>query len=241
MWVVRHTTQRALCQVARTLSRSLNQTGCVGDPATRSRTRCRKAGVFARARLPLSTMLMMLVACPARTSDTIHQPQVVMWRAGGSGPLGSDDSTSASPCAGTKDDSDPVPFSIVDLGPNARGGFVPYAKGPEGRAVVSTSSEWKRIWDVLTDSIPLPSVNLRDSVVLLAATRVYPAGPIDLKFESVSRCRRRGDIVARLRVYAASAPRDYPSRSLSAVEIPRSELSGRTVRFARLFPDSVRP
>jgi hypothetical protein len=182
--------------------------------------------------------LSLIVACRAREPEAGLQTRSVAWRMADSAPLGSTDSTLAPPCAGTKDDSDPLPFTVVDLGP-AVAGDIPVIKGPEGRAVVSTSAEWTHVWDVLTDSIPLPTVNLRDSVVLIAATQQYSSGPVHLRFERVRLCRGRSEIVAQLRVHAKAASNDYPARALTAIELSRRTVAGRSVRFVNLLPDEV--
>ena len=184
------------------------------------------------------TTLSLSVACRSGDSEAAHQTRVIMWKPVDSGPLGSADSALAPPCTGSKDDSDPLPFTAVDLGPSLAGD-IPYPPGPEGRAVVATSAEWARVWDALTDSIPLPAVNLRDSVTLIATTRLYGSGPIHLKFESVRLCRGRSEIVAQLRVHAKAASNDYPARALTAIELSRSALAGRTVHFADLLPGEV--
>lgn len=180
----------------------------------------------------------LIGACRARELDSARQTRLVVWKPTDSAPLGSTDSTLAPPCTGTKDDSDPIPFTVVDLGP-AVATDIPVIKGPEGRAVVATSVEWTRVWDVLTDSIPLPTVNLRDSVVLIAATRQYSSGPIHLTFERVRLCRGRSEIVAQLRVHAKTASNDYPARALTAIELSRQAVAGRSVRFVDLLPGEV--
>jgi hypothetical protein len=182
--------------------------------------------------------LSLIVACRAREPEAGLQTRSVAWRMADSAPLGSADSTSAPPCTGTKDDSDPIPFTVVDLGP-AVATDIPVINGPEGRAVVATSAEWTRVWDVLTDSIPLPTVNLHDSVVLIAATQQYSSGPVHLRFERVRLCRGRSEIVAQLRVHAKTASNDYPARALTAIELSRQAVAGRSVRFVDLLPGEV--
>jgi hypothetical protein len=200
-----------------------------------------------RALRPVVVILAVLVACGERAKSPPFDSlpganglRPIVWKPEGDrGPLGTSDSLVAPPCAGTRADSDPIAFSVVDLGPSARGDHIPFPDGPEGRAVVGSNDEWARVWDLLTDSIPLPAVDLRNSIVLIAATQTYSSSPVDLKFESVRRCRASGEIVAALRLYAKTLSHDYPGRDLAAIELSRSEVSGRRVRFIHVLPDSI--
>jgi hypothetical protein len=179
------------------------------------------------------TLIVMVAVCSGCGSDDTEQARTLVWRATDSGPLGSVDSSLTPPCAGTRDDSDPIPFSVLDLGPKSRE-EIAYPGKPEGRAVVRTPDEWTRVWHALADSSSVPPVDLRDAVILIAATREYTHGPKRLKFESVRRCRTSGDIITTLRVHTNDAANDYGARSLTAIRIAKSEVNGRAIFFLDL-------
>ncbi|MEO6876976.1 MAG: hypothetical protein ABI205_00755 [Gemmatimonadaceae bacterium] len=136
-------------------------------------------------------------------------------------------------CAGSATASDPVPYSTVDLGRRARGG-IPYIEGPAIRAVVRSDSEWTRTWRAIADSVPRPQLDFRDSIVVVVASRVFTSGPVELNIEDVYRCRGDSAIVVSVRLHEHENKQDYGDRRLSAVELSRSAVGERFIRFIDL-------
>lgn len=177
-----------------------------------------------------SLLIASLVACKGGHAEDRSRPTANTGPSAGSKQV---DTGSAAFCRGTGADSDPIPYSVVDLGRDTHLG-VPYVLGPPGRAIVRTPQEWERVWRQLASSQPLPVVNLRDSVVLIVASAEFTTGPQSLEFESVRRCREDGNIVALLRMHFHEHLQDYGARSLRAVALSRALAERAAIRFIDL-------
>jgi hypothetical protein len=110
-----------------------------------------------------------------------------------------------------------------------------YVRGPRARALVRDQDEWARLWKVIGDSVPLPRVELGDSVLVVVASEDFGSGPARVEIEDVRTCG--GKIVAFLRLHTQDQLDDYGDRSIRAVLIGRSHVGDRPVEFVDLPAD----
>jgi hypothetical protein len=132
-----------------------------------------------------------------------------------------------------------VPLARVNLAPYVPPG-IDFVPGPRAREVVRNQDEWARLWKTIGDTIPLPPIELGDSVLVVVASEQFPDGPARVEIEDLRVCRRTGDLVAFLRLHTQQALNDYPDRSIRAVLVGRSRVGDRAVQFVDL-PADVQP
>ena len=142
----------------------------------------------------------------------------------------------AAGCPGPSRDSDAVPRSPVDLGPNTRGELA-YVPGPAERTAVRSEAEWESAWKRAADTMPRPIVNLRDSILILVASQEYTTSPYRLEIEDIRKCRDGGDVVVLLRLHSQQQKNEYGARSMRALMISRSIAGTGAVRFVDLSPE----
>lgn len=140
-------------------------------------------------------------------------------------------------CSASAGDSERIPYRAADLGPSVHGG-IGYVPGPSGRAIVRDQAEWARVWKTLADTIALPKVNFRDSILVIVASQEYTSGPFRLEIEDVRSCRQSETIVVRLRLHTQEAMQDYGDRSIRGVLLPRLAIRERAILFVEL-PQAV--
>ena len=128
-----------------------------------------------------------------------------------------------------------VPVTLADLGPRARGGLG-YISGPSGRLVVRDAADWPRVWRSLAGSAPLPSLNLRDSILVVVASQEYISSPFRLEIEGIRRCSPTGGLVVLIRLHTQEALQDFGDRSIRGALIARTIDDGTDVRFVELSP-----
>jgi len=137
-------------------------------------------------------------------------------------------------CSPSNAESERVPLARVNLGPGVHEGLG-YVRGPRARALVRDQDEWARLWKVIGDSVPLPRVELGDSVLVVVASEDFGSGPARVEIEDVRTCG--GKIVAFLRLHTQDQLDDYGDRSIRAVLIGRSHVGDRPVEFVDLPAD----
>ena len=124
----------------------------------------------------------------------------------------------------------------MSLGPSVHEG-VGYVRGPQARVLVRTHDEWAKLWKVIGDTVPLPSVELGDSVLVVVASEDFGSGPARIEIEDVRRCRRDGKILALLRLHTQDQLNDYGDRSIRAVLVGRSYIGDQAIEFVDLPPE----
>jgi hypothetical protein len=127
-----------------------------------------------------------------------------------------------------------LPFRALDLGIGAPP-RAPYVTGPEGREVVTDSSQWRRVWNRYAPSLPVPPVAFRDSVVLLVATRAYASGPRTVRIVDVQRCPS-GVVSVLTQAERRDTQHADAERTIAAVAINRALIGAASVQFVEL-PD----
>jgi hypothetical protein len=139
-------------------------------------------------------------------------------------------------CDGSSGGWDRVPFRRVDLGPLTRGGTIPILEGPATRRTVSTHADWVRLWAEIGDTASLPRVALGDSLLVVAASRVFGSGPSRLEIEDLVECRGTKELVATLRLRSSEQKFDYPDRTIRGILVASAVVGQREVRFVELPP-----
>jgi hypothetical protein len=176
-------------------------------------------------------MLILLIGCGQGAASDVRTSEGSA--ASTEGVISGRMDTTRIKCGSSLEATDVVAHVPVDLGPTVHGG-VGYIPGPSRRAVVRDQSEWALAWKAIADTVPLPKVIFRDSVLIVVASEEYASGPFRLEIEDVRRCRQGGDIIALLRLHSQQAMQDYGDRSIRAVKVPRSVVEGRSVQFVNL-------
>ena len=107
------------------------------------------------------------------------------------------DSTPRSACDRSPGHWTSVDFTDVDLGSRVHGG-VGYIPGPATVAAVRSDDEWTRVWKRIADTVQTPRVSVRDSIILVLATREFTGGPVKLDIMRVRLCREDNIGVGRI-------------------------------------------
>ena len=178
-----------------------------------------------RSRMHLAALLLAAFAAhPASAQRTpIALPRAVRTRAPEQAPR-------VCQRAGDRQDTLAVsrlPLDAASLG-NAR------YRGPRTYAVAVDADEWRRIWAVVSDSAPVPSVDFTRHAVVIVATEVLSTGPSTLAIDRAVRCHGYGEIAVLLRMHDSPLRLDNWERTVRAVLVPRRAIAAGPVRFVEL-------
>jgi hypothetical protein len=143
------------------------------------------------------------------------------------------DGSQRSVCDGTPDRWTSVDYTDVDLGPNVHGGLG-YIPGPSTVATIRSQEEWTRVWKRIADTVPTPRVSLRNSVVIVLATKEFTSGPEKLDVVRLRLCRDDETASVEYRLRYSAMQDDYGDRAIRAIAIPRSVLGKARVHFVKL-------
>jgi hypothetical protein len=167
----------------------------------------------------LSALFLIVAACSRPASDAPKKTS-----------LSAVDSTITTVCGTT---FDTIPFKRVDLGP-AR---TTPAKQSSAKELIQTSAEWAKSWAAFGDSMPAPTLNFTDSIVVFVASGMFDAGPSSLEIESAGKCTGIKDIVVPVRLHSASTSA-HPERSIRAIQIAKSDWKNQRITFIDMPPIS---
>jgi len=139
--------------------------------------------------------------------------------------------------------SDPISFSVVDLGRIQREAAQQerILTGPRTRNVILDSLAWPSAWHTAVDTVPAPAVAFGNDALVLVATRTYTVGPFNLDVVAIRRCRATEVIVVAVEETGLHGGlEDHGSRGLRVVRVHRAAVAGKQVKFVDL-PEKTQP